>query len=69
MSILWIAISELPEELKDGREVLLWDGDSADVCTWTVRNWDGEQSWIDTGVGGPITDVTHYCEINAPCEQ
>lgn len=65
--ITWRPIAELPDELKDGREVLLWDGDRADVGSWAIeRWWDNGPGWNDTGEGAPLLDVTHFAEINAP---
>lgn len=62
----WRPIEEIPDELKDGRQVLLWDGVfGAQVARWQ-RFWDtGFASEID---GDPIAveDATHFAEISPP---
>ena len=65
--IPWQPVEELPDHLKDGREVLVWDGHCADVATWSLPRWMGnEPGWNDTTEGGPIDGVTHFCEIQPP---
>lgn len=68
MAIDWRPIAELPEALKDGREVLVWGDESADVATWQQRAHfgQGDPGWQDTGVGGELTDITHFAEISPP---
>lgn len=67
-SIDWIPIADLPDYLKDGREVLLWDGDSADVGTWsnTADFGHGEPGWSETTEGGRLLGITHFAELNVP---
>lgn len=61
----WKPIAELPDALKDGRQVLLWDGD-ANVCRWR----EGFPVGWDTGAaseiyGDPVMveSPTLYAEI------
>lgn len=60
--ITWRPIAELPDELKDGREVLLWDEDGAETCIWHGA------AWMHTAGGVFVYDATHFAEINAPEE-
>lgn len=66
--ISWRPIGDLPEHLKDGREVLVWDGFCADVVTWLPGpRWGSEgDGWIETTEGGPIDGVTHFADIVGP---
>ena len=68
MAIDWRAIASLPATLKDGREVLVWDGENADVAIWQEHAdfGQGEPGWQDTGVGGELTGITHFAEIEPP---
>lgn len=65
-NIDWLPISDLPAELRDGREVLLYDWQGAKVATWQDGAWDSGYS-SETG-GGPIEieEPTHFAEINPP---
>lgn len=74
--IPWRPIAELPDELKDGREVLLWD-DGVEVVRWGTHHplWDldkygstppgPEQAWLDND-GMAIHHATHFAEITPP---
>lgn len=58
-NIDWIPIAELPDALKDGREVLLhWPG-SAAVSVWKNGDW---RNFAPYRTGQP----THFAEINPP---
>jgi len=64
----WIPIAEMPDALKDGREVLLWGDTGANVASWRYGGWDnGFASEID---GSPfmVESVIHFAEINPPAE-
>ena len=69
----WTPISDMPDDLKDGREVLMWinagfsGGDPfAQICMYDIRyNWQG---WIDTTEHADMGEPTHYCEITPPKE-
>ncbi|MEC3912185.1 hypothetical protein U5A82_17400 [Sphingobium sp. CR2-8] len=75
MAIDWRPIAELPDNLKDGREVLLWEtvaGIGAEIASWSpsamwkplaVRNKEGV--WCDRA-GFTIRGITHYAEIGPP---
>jgi hypothetical protein len=48
----WQLIVLMPDELKDGRQVLLWDFSGAIVAQWNGSGWDtGFASEID---GSPL---------------
>lgn len=50
-------IGGIPEDRKDGRDVLLWAGFPA-IASWC----DG---WRDA-VGRPISGVTHWADVEGP---
>jgi hypothetical protein len=57
--ITWRPISELPDELKDGREVLLWEAGDA-----IVGQFGANDEWM---IGLDVAVVpTHFAEINGP---
>jgi hypothetical protein len=70
-NIDWIAIADLPEDLKDGRDVLLW---VPDILDWPDRPgavsvyWDTDMGWCSNSLGGftPRGNPTHFAEINPP---
>lgn len=64
-SIDWIPIADLPEYLKDGRDVLLWSSGSADVAIWWESGLKGRSGWI-TPEGVQLGPVTHFAEIDPP---
>jgi hypothetical protein len=65
--IPWKSIAEMPGHLKDGRDVLVWEGCLALVVRWSEERWyDSGPGWNDTREGGPVDEVTHYCEITPP---
>lgn len=67
----WKPIAELPDALKDGRQVLIWeDHGGATACTWRA---EGLLSGWDTGFASEIDGCpllcefpTHYAEVNPP---
>jgi len=76
--IPWHPIADLPDALKDGREVLLWEtvvGLGAELGAWypagpahfPVERLLSEGVWCDRD-GATIHGITHYAEINAPGE-
>lgn len=51
----WHPIAELPDALKDGREVLLWSrSQGACICEWRDDEPDA------------FPDFTHFAEITPP---
>lgn len=66
--IQWHPISELPDALKDGRQLLLWSGE-ADVGRWSASGayfGTGTPGWSDVIEGGELSGITHFAEINSP---
>lgn len=58
-SVPWHPIDCLPEDRKDGRDVLLWlGGDHAEICSW-----DG--AWFDA-VGREVAGATHWADTTGP---
>lgn len=56
--IFWRGIEYIPDDRRDGRDVLLWvDGHSA-LCSWC----DG---WRDS-VGRIVRGATHYADVEGP---
>jgi hypothetical protein len=71
--ITWTPIAQLPDELKDGREVLLADERARKVGRWFVGTscWflsDGPNALIlrAPGDGFEISTPTHFAEITPP---
>lgn len=71
----WIPIAEMPNALRDGRQVLLWQHDviaGAEVGTWLKGDiWNDEDRmaggrWEALYDSGRIDGVTHFAEINPP---
>lgn len=76
----WRPIDAIPDELKDGRWLLLsgghidygWDGDSeppAVVAQFLPRalpepSW--QFAWYDSGYYGEYREPTHFAELNLP---
>ena len=67
MTIDWQPIDELPSEFKDGRDVLIWVGDEANVALWHENRWGNYgPGWKEAGEGFPIDGATYFAEINPP---
>lgn len=76
--IAWRPIAEMPESLKDGREVLLWHDEGppqspgAEVGTWNSdHHWSQDDDeapgyWEALYECAAIAGVTHFAEINPP---
>lgn len=70
----WKPVAEMPEEMKDGRRVLLWsplDEVEAVSCRWCSNpDWAGwayaDEVLADVEPDGP--EPTHYAEITPPGE-
>ncbi|AYO76419.1 hypothetical protein [Sphingobium yanoikuyae] len=64
----WIPIEDIPDRLKDGRDVLFWSNDEAVIAIWD-RFLDGEDDYYEdwaTREGGNLIGATHFAEINVP---
>lgn len=59
--ICWRPIAQLPDALKDGREVLLWAGDIG-ASEIACRNGN---LWVNRD-GATIHSASHFAEINSP---
>lgn len=55
----WHPIATVPDDRKDGRDVLLWIGSVA-VCSWC----DG---WCDA-VGRPVRGASYWADAEGPGE-
>lgn len=55
----WTPIATIPDDRRDGRDVLLWAGHLI-VCSWC----DG---WCDP-VGRLVRGATHYADVEGPGE-
>lgn len=68
--IEWKPIDEMPDELKNGRQVLLWDDGEAIVGVFVPLGGVFETSvdgWcVNSFECQPILRVTHFAEINPP---
>jgi hypothetical protein len=76
--IPWRPIAELPDELKDGRWILLkggevdhyWDEESdhppAVVAQWAEYGECWQFAWYDSGTYGEYSSPTHFAEITPP---
>lgn len=54
----WIPTGNMPDDLKDGRPLLLWDGEQARTGCAIGDAW----FWI----GDLFNEPTHFAEINPP---
>lgn len=63
----WLPIRDLPERLKDGRDVLLWNGESLEAV---IGVWDclhgGPMDWYCRDQGLLVPNVTFYLELTEP---
>lgn len=75
MTIDWKPLAEIPDALKDGRQVLLWEPKyGADVGTWQTGNhWSQQEDdagyWEALYECALIEGKTHYAEITPPGEE
>ena len=66
MAIEWRPIRELPDDRKDGRDILLWDDRGGVVATWSDGGWGtGHVSEI-TGDTLIVETATYWADINRP---
>ncbi|SLJ91217.1 hypothetical protein [Novosphingobium mathurense] len=60
--IPWEPIDILPPDRKDGRRMLLWEGDLP-----VIGRWDAErQGWEDPEDMHLLEEITHWADINPP---
>jgi hypothetical protein len=64
----WIPVEDMPDRLKDGRDLLFWTNDEIEIAIWD-RFITGEDEyhygWA-TREGNHFVGATHFAEINAP---
>ena len=67
-NIDWILIDDIPEDLADGRDLLLWADDRAIVGTATLKKDAYDMVYLICGGrdGQPTYTVTHFAEIDPP---
>lgn len=58
--IAWRPIEAVPDDRRDGRDVLLWVGSYPALCSW-----DG--AWFDA-VGRVVAGATHWADVEGPGE-
>lgn len=59
----WRRVSDLPDDRKDGRPMLLWEGDRPVIGRWDVDR----QSWEDPESMHLYDEITSWADIVAPC--
>lgn len=67
--IPWRPIAELPDELKDGRQVLLWDADEPAGYAAVVASFSalgGSLGCWRNDEFLPLQNPTHFAEITQP---
>lgn len=62
--IPWEPIGTMPEDRKDGRRMLLWEGDQPVLGRWNSDSecWEEPESWQQ------FEDVTYWADINPPTQ-
>lgn len=61
----WRPISEVPDDRKDGRRLLLWEEDQAVVGRWDPDRKD----WEDPESMHLYEEITFWADILTPCQQ
>jgi hypothetical protein len=70
--ITWEPIGAMPEDRKDGRQILLWEGEQAVAVRWVATPWRIEPGFWDTGfvmeIGGDAIEAVGewWADINPP---
>lgn len=58
----WDAIVKLPADRKDGRSMLLWEGDRP-----VIGRWDADRAqWEDPDSMQLFEEISHWADIQAP---
>lgn len=58
----WDAITKLPVDRRDGRPMLLWEGDRP-----VIGRWDADRDqWEDSESMQLFEEITHWADIRAP---
>lgn len=60
--IPWEPIRALPDDRKDGRHMLLWEGDRPVIGRWD----DGRKGWEDPEGMHLFEEITYWADINPP---
>lgn len=64
--INWQDMGAMPEDRKDGGQILLWNYAGANIAEWSGGGWySGYVSEMDGG-RIMIEDVTYWADINPP---
>lgn len=66
MAIEWHLIEQLPDDRKDGRDMLLWDDRGGVVASWSNGGWDTGHASEMTGDTLMVETATHWADINCP---
>jgi len=64
--INWQPMGAMPDDRKDGRQILLWNWAGASVATWTAEGWDSGYASEMDGDCVLIEASTHWADINPP---
>jgi hypothetical protein len=65
--INWQPIANMPEDRKDGRQMLLWVVDGAYIGAWDSETSSGKPwGWADFYENGVRLEPSHWADINPP---
>ncbi len=68
----WKPITAMPDDRKDGRQILLWEGSQVVAVRWAATPWRVEPGFWDTGfvmeTGGDAIEAVGewWADINPP---
>ncbi|WP_253257941.1 hypothetical protein [Sphingobium sp. SA916] len=60
--IPWDSIGAMPDDRKEGRLMLLWEGDRPVIGRWD----DGRKGWEDPEGMHLFEEITDWADINSP---
>lgn len=66
MAIEWRPIEQLPDDRKDGRDMLFWDDRGGVVACWSNGGWETGYASEATGETVMVETATHWADINRP---